>query len=207
LALAGAVLVKLYPAVLLPAVYRRREWRMPVAFAAAVVVGYLPFLGAGWGVLGFLPAYAKEEGFIGGGSGFYLWSLLRTWPPIAGWPALVYVAGAAAILALAAVAVAFARKADEDFAGAALLAGLFMFLLSPHYPWYFAWLIVFACFAPWLSLLWLTNSAFLLYLVQVGSPLLREGYRLPIESAIYGLFAVLALFDVWRRRRRAVRSS
>ena len=30
----------------------------------------------------------------------------------------------------------------------ALLAGLFMLFLSPHYPWYFAWLLVFATLLP-----------------------------------------------------------
>src|SRR5207248_2659529 len=52
LALAGATLVKLYPAVLLPALYRRREWSMPAAFAVALILAYLPFLSAGWGVFG-----------------------------------------------------------------------------------------------------------------------------------------------------------
>lgn len=207
LALAGATLAKLYPAVLLPALYRRREWRMPIAFAAAVILGYLPFIGAGWGVLGFLPGYIKEEGFTAGGTGFFLQNLLQTFPPFTGLPTLVYLAGAATILGVLAAAVAFThRPCTEQLAGAALLAGAFMFLLSPHYPWYFAWLIIFVCFAPYLSLLWLTNAALLLYLVQVGSPLVREGYRLPIEAAIYVPFTVLALFDIWRRRQATARS-
>jgi alpha-1,6-mannosyltransferase len=82
-----------------------------------------------------------------------------------------------------------------------------MFLVSPHYPWYFAWLIIFPCFTHYVSLLWLTNAALLLYLVQVGTPLMREGYRLLVESVIYGPFAVLAALDVWRLRRRTAQSS
>lgn len=208
LGLAGATLVKLYPALLLPALYRRWEWRLPVAFASAVVLGYLPFIGVGWRVLGFLPGYANEEGFASGGPGFYLWSLLQILPPFVSLPALVYVAAAAALLGALGFAVVFTRRAaDADFTDAALLAGAFMFLLSPHYPWYFTWLIVFACFAPWLSILWLTNACFLLYLVPVGSQLVRSSHRLLVESVIYGPFAVLALGDLWRRRQRAVRSS
>jgi alpha-1,6-mannosyltransferase len=207
LALAGAALAKLYPAVLLPALYARREWRVPIAFAAAVILCYLPFIGAGSGVLGFLPGYVKEEGFTANGAGFFLWNLLQIFPPLSALPTLCYIAGAVTVLAALAAFVVFTDDAPADrFAGAALLAGTFMLLLSPHYAWYFAWLIIFACFAPYLSLLWLTNAAFLLYLVQVGSPLAREGYRLPIESAIYGPFAVLALFDVRRRRQAAARS-
>ncbi len=208
LALACATLVKLYPALLLPALYRRWEWRMPVAFSAAVVLAYLPFVGAGWRILGFLPGYAQEEGFTAGGAGFYPLSLLQTFPPFAGLPALVYSAGALALLAVLALAVLFARRpADDDIAGAALLAGAFMLLLSPHYPWYFTWLIVFACFAPWLSLLWLTNACLLLYLVPVGSQLVRSGHRLLVESVVYGPFAVLTLCDLWRRRQRVLGST
>ena len=208
LALAGATLVKFYPAVLLPALFGRREWRVPVAFVATLILGYLPFIGAGWGVLGFLPGYVKEEGFTANGAGFFLWRLLQTLPPFSALPALMYLSIASMILAALAVAVAFTDTPRTDgFAGAALLAGAFTFLLSPHYPWYFAWLIIFGCFAPYVSLLWLTNAAFLLYLVQVGSPLMREGYRLLVESVIYGPFAVLAVFDVWRLRRRAAQSS
>jgi alpha-1,6-mannosyltransferase len=208
LALAGATLLKFYPAVLLPAVYRRWEWRLPIAFLVAAVLGYLPFMGAGWGVLGFLPGYTREEGFTANGVGFFLWNVLQTFPPFTGLPALFYIAGAATILIALAGAIAFAHDPRTDqFAGAALLAGAFMFLLSPHYPWYFAWLIIFPCFAPYVSLLWLTNAALLLYLVQVGTPLMREGYRLLVESVIYGPFAVLAVFDVWRLRRRSAQSS
>jgi alpha-1,6-mannosyltransferase len=207
LALAGATLVKLYPAVLLPAVYRRWEWRLPIAFVAALILGYLTFIGAGWGVLGFLPGYVSEEGFTANGAGFFLWSLLQTLPPFTGLPALVYLLVASMILAVLALAIAFTDTPRTDgFAGAALLAGAFMLLLSPHYPWYFAWLIIFVCFVPYLSLLWLTNAAFLLYLVQFGSHLEQEGYRLPIEAAIYAPFIGLALFDIWRLRQATARS-
>jgi alpha-1,6-mannosyltransferase len=204
LALAGATLTKLYPALLLPALYRRWEWRMPAVFVTAVILCYLPFIGVGWRVLGFLPGYAVEEGFTAAGPGFYPWSLLQTTPFFAGLPALVYIAGAAALLFVLALAVLFARNAaGDEFAAAAPLAGAFMLLLSPHYPWYFTWLIVFACFAPLLSLLWVTNASFLLYLVPVGSQLVPSEHRLLVESVIYGPFAVLGVRDLWRCRAAA----
>ena len=205
--LAGATLTKFYPAVLLPALYRRRDWRMPGVFAAALVIGYLPFIGAGWHVFGFLPGYAGEEGFDRGGAGFYLLGLLRDLPPFAGLPALAYAAGAAAILAALGAAIAVRRDIPPpSLAAAAILATVFMVLLSPHYAWYFAWLIVFACFIRSFALLWLTNACLLLYLIPVGSSIVRNDYRVALESLIYGPFAALALVDLWYHRRRPGRS-
>jgi hypothetical protein len=193
MALAGATLTKLYPAVLGPALYRRWTWRMPLAFAATIGLFYLPFVGAGWQVFGFLPGYAAEEGFNTTGAGFYLWSLVRLLPPFADLPTLAYPIGAAAILA--ALAVTIVLRGDAPLAGSVILASAFILLVSPHYPWYFAWLIVFACFARHLSLLWLTNSCLLLYLVPVGSHIMRDDHRMLVESIVYGPFAALALVD------------
>ena len=53
-AVALAALVKPYAVVALPAFWRPWDWRVPLAVAAAVALCYLPYLGAGRGVLGFL---------------------------------------------------------------------------------------------------------------------------------------------------------
>jgi hypothetical protein len=206
--LAAATLTKLYPAVLLPALYRRRGWQMPTAFAAAIGVAYLPFIGVGWRVLGYLPGYAGEEGFDAGGAGFYLLGLLHHVPALAALSGRAYAVGAAAVLLALGAAIVSARDGGQPpFVAAAVLATAFMVLVSPHYPWYFAWLIVFACFVRSLALLWLTNACLLLYLVPVGSRIVRDDHRLLIESVIYGPFAALALADLWYHRRRATRSS
>ncbi len=60
-----ATLIKLYPALWLPALWTRRDWKAPLAFAVTVAAGYLPFLGGGGSVLGFLPDYLGER-FNGG---------------------------------------------------------------------------------------------------------------------------------------------
>ena len=202
LALAAATLLKLYPAVLFPGLWRRWEWRMPTIFAAAAVLAYLPFLGAGWGVFGFLPGYLAEEGFVSGG-GFYLWSVARALLPLGGVSDIAYIAAAPCLLAALAAWVLIRRSGpDREVFGAALLAGAFIVLVSPHYPWYFAWLTIFACLIPSASLLWLTLASFLLYLVPVGSQLVRDRHRFLVESAIYVPFLALAAIDLWRRRQR-----
>jgi alpha-1,6-mannosyltransferase len=205
--LAGATLIKFYPAVLLAALYRRWGWKMPAAFAATIVLAYLPFLGVGWRVLGFLPSYVGEEGFDGGGTGFYLLALLRELPALADLSGRAYAVAAAALLVALGAAVLFSRNTRHSpFLAAAVLATAFMVAVSPHYPWYFSWLIVFACFVRSLALLWLTIACLLLYLVPVGSLIARDEYRLLIESALYGPFAALAVIDLWYHRRQATRS-
>jgi hypothetical protein len=205
--LACATLTKLYPLVLLPALYRRWRWKMPAAFTASIVVAYLPFITLGWGVLGFLPGYAAQEGFDANGTGFYLVGLLRHLLPFTTLSARTYAIGALFILAALGAAIVLTRDAARSpFAAAAALAMAFIVLVSPHYPWYFAWLIVFACFIRSFALLWLTNACLLLYLIP-GYVLAQSDHRFAIESMIYGPFAALALVDIWYHRRHATRSS
>ena len=201
--LAGATLTKLYPALLFPALYRRWKWAMPAAFAAAIAACYLPFIAAGWQVLGFLPGYAGEEGFDRAGSGFYLLGLLRHLPLLVGLPGSVYLAVAAFILIGLGGVFAFKRDVAPPVVAAAGLAVAFTVVVSPHYAWYFAWLIVFACFLRSLALLWLTNACLLLYLIPVGSHIVRDDYRLAVESILYGPFAALAVADFWYHRCRS----
>jgi hypothetical protein len=175
---------------------------MPAIFAAAIVVAYLPFIGVGWRVFGFLGGYAGEEGFDAGGTGFYLLGVLRQLPPFAALGGRAYAVGAVAILVALGAAIALARDtALSPFAAATLLATTLMVLVSPHYPWYFAWLIVFACFIRSVALLWLTTVCLLLYLVPVESHIVRDAYRFMVESMIYGPFAALVVMDLWYHRR------
>ena len=65
--------------------------------------------------------------------------------------------------------------------------------VSPHYPWYFAWLIVFACLVPSARAAVVDLASFLLYLVPVGSQLVRGRTAAAGRSrSIYGPFVALA---------------
>jgi len=195
-ALAAAALVKFFPAVLFPALYRRWDWKMPAAAAAIVIIAYLPFLGAGDAVLGFLPGYLQEEG-LQSGSGYFLWNLLRNVPPLehAG-PALYLALAAATLLALAARSLS--RVQGSYLVGAMTMAVATMVLLSPHYPWYFVWIVPLACLTPRPSALYLTLACPLLYFVPGGPD--PQGARMAFEWAIYGPFAALVAFELWRQR-------
>jgi len=128
-----------------------------------------------------------------------LWTLLkRAAPPLAGLGAAPYLALAALLIASLAIYVLLRKKAADQFiAAGAALALAPMVLVSPHYPWYFAWIVPFLCFTPWLSVLYLTVASPLLYFVPGGPD--PEGARTAYEAAIYGPFAALAGLELWRR--------
>jgi len=200
-ALAAAALVKFFPAVLFPALYRRWDWKMPVAAAATAVIAYLPFIGAGDALLGFLPGYLHEEG-LQSGSGFFLWNLMRNVPSLEHVGPALYLALAATALSALAVRSLFIAQ-DHYLTVAMALAVAAMVLLSPHYPWYFAWIVPFICFTPRPSVLYLTLASPLLYFVPGGPD--PQGARMAFEWAIYAPFAALLAFELWRQR--AARSS
>jgi uncharacterized membrane protein len=65
-----ATALKLYPALLLPALWRphhpQGRWRMPLAFAGTIAATYLPYLATnGSDVIGFLPKYLREHFNLG----------------------------------------------------------------------------------------------------------------------------------------------
>jgi alpha-1,6-mannosyltransferase len=144
-ALVGAVLVALatlakpYALAVLPGFWRRRDWGMPLAVAATIALCYLPYLGAGRGVLGFLTVgYLAEEGFADG-HGFWLVRLAQAAlgkAPGLTVTYLIVALGVMAWLGLRAACRTFGTPETtvEDIA-MLLMAGLFF--LSPNYHWYF----------------------------------------------------------------------
>jgi len=186
-ALAVATLTKFLPLVLIPAIWRRWDWRFAAVFAALVVALYLPYVGAGAGVFGFLVGYSAQEG-ISSGSGIFLAQALGLSPG----GTKAYLAVLAAILLGTACAMVFSRSAPDEPRIIArhfmLLAGVLMLGLSPHYPWYYAWLLIPACILPASSILYLAPFSPLLYLNPTHTKLLWPGL-------LYIPFAALAIRD------------
>lgn len=161
MALAAAVMCKLLPAVLAPALWRPRSWRIPLVASAVVVVGYAAYASVGWRVLGYLPGYAQEEGVAGTGM-----LLLRLLPaPVPGWAILAYGGGALLLLGALAIRSLWRPATPRAIAVDALwLTTALMVALSPHYPWYLTALAIPATIAPRLTPMWLMLAAPLLYL-------------------------------------------
>ncbi|MGH7067477.1 MAG: glycosyltransferase 87 family protein [Acetobacteraceae bacterium] len=202
---AASVLAKLLPAVLMPALWRPRGWRFPAVALAIVAAFYASYASAGWQVLGFLPGYVRQEG-IASGHGIFTLEILERLvrlPPAAG---RVYLAIAAITLTVLGLVIwrrelplSEGERAREIAASALVLAVALMLVLTPHYPWYFAWLLVPLCIVPSPSALYLAAASFLLYLDPIRTH--------PLWPAlIYGPFVTLAAIELfWRWRHREAR--
>jgi len=175
-ALGAATLVKFIPVILLPAIYKRWDKKLPIAFTTVIVICYLPYvLGAGAGVLGFLPQYASEEG-LQNGARYYLLVLIDY---LLGWCGVVHdlppaIFTSMALAGLGSIAIwafyrepPFGREHSETqgrwIFSAFVLALAFSTLLSPYYPWYYSWIALFLCFVPNSPALALTLIAWPLY--------------------------------------------
>lgn len=179
-ALALATLTKYYPGLLLLIFLVAREsgdsqssgpvdrlrqrfsLRTLIAFVATIAIAYLPYLSVGSGVLGYLPGYFKEEGFVESGSRYFLLELVRLAVPL---PTGVY--AAVAVVALVGLAAWWALKPVRAPLGAIraslVIIGVFLILSTPRYAWYVAWIIPFLCFVPSVAWLYLTGASILLY--------------------------------------------
>jgi alpha-1,6-mannosyltransferase len=199
LTLAGAALVKMFPSVLFPALYKWRDWKMPLVFALAIVLAYLPYLGVGArGVIGFLPGYAQERGIFSGEQFFLLTAIRRV-------PLGFHVSTGAfivfTILILAVVALWTLVRQTENYDGylvnGLIIACTITVLLAPHFPWYFAWLVPFLCFVPSVPAIYLTLSSFLLYFSWVYW---TDDQVFKIKAAIFVPFFLLLGFSLLRHR-------
>jgi alpha-1,6-mannosyltransferase len=202
-ALAAATLVKFFPLVLAPALWRPGksnlgDWRWLAAFIAVILAAYLPYIGVGSRVIGFLPGYVAEEN-LASGSGFWLLDIARCVVPV---PLAVYLGVAASVMAGLAIG-ALWRPADPrtSLPWAAALGIAALFFASPHYPWYFVWLVALLTAAPWWPAWWPTLTAVLLYWdAKTGHIPLWVGFT------IYGGFVALCGVDIARRTLYAARS-
>ncbi|HET6852442.1 MAG TPA: glycosyltransferase 87 family protein, partial [Pyrinomonadaceae bacterium] len=193
--LACATCVKLFPVVLFPAVYKRGSWWMPLAFAATVLLAYLPYLSVGpLGVLGFLPGYVSERGMVSGDQ-FFLLTVVRK---LAGArvPASAYLVFAVAVLGV--VAVWLMKDEVHYLRNGLIIASVFMVVLAPHFPWYFTWLIPFLCFIPSIPVFYLTFASFLLYLTWLNDTPDRV---LMLKTLIFAPSLILGLIVIWSRRK------
>ena len=109
--LALAVLTKLYPLVLFPALYLRHpvdektgrasqglEWTMPATMAVLIIAGYAAYSSVGTLVFGFLGGYVQEEG-MASGARYFLLDLVHHLPGLQQLPTSVFLIFAVLVFA------------------------------------------------------------------------------------------------------------
>lgn len=197
--MAAAALVKYFPVALLPALWKRGDWRMLAAFTAAALVLYAPhLLVAGPKVIGFLPNHLDNEGYKAGWGFHPVW-LLREYSlgEVSG---RVYALSAVTVLGVIALWTLVARRRDEIRPEHLVaLSAAFIWLTSSHYPWYFGWLVPLLVVYPHPAALLMTLTAASLHLPRPpGGIAWTEIYALTY-------WAPLVVFAAYEAGRRLVR--
>jgi hypothetical protein len=197
--IAFSVVVKPYVAPVLAGIWRPWDLKMPLVVIAAVALCYLPYLSAGWGVLGFLTkGYLTEEGIS---AGYELW-------PLSLWR-LVFgehqgdVVGYAVLAALALLfkGLSVARTSDRTIASSLsdinMLLLIVLLVLSPNYPWYF--LVI----TPFVALCGSPPT----WVVSIGALLLSEQLdwdfyipRMVTKSILFGGLLLAWALVAWKTR-------
>jgi alpha-1,6-mannosyltransferase len=181
--LAIAILLKFYPLVLFPALYRRGDFKMPATVAAVIAFAYAAYSSVGMLVFGFLGGYAQEEG-ITSGTRYFLLELAQRIPGLHSLTPTAYIIFCAAVFAAiiwwcwqtasqqgSANVDRFRSGGDAAFlAPAFALAAALMFLFSPHYAWYILWLVPFFTLMPNLPILSYLLGFFYLYTTALAEP-------------------------------------
>jgi alpha-1,6-mannosyltransferase len=224
-----AVFTKFYPLVLLPALYKRGDWKMPAMVAAVGVVGYSVYSSVGMMVFGFLSGYAKEEG-MDSGARYFLLEWVQRVKGIEHLPVAAYLLFCALVLggmsvwcwryATVETPVVSApgdpsverwaawdlegRPAPAYMRGAMMLAFAMMLLFSPHYAWYIVWLVPLFVLTPSLPVLVYLMAFFYLYTTALADPgpkmfLLNKILYGVVALAMVLHVAVLRRWAAWRR--------
>jgi hypothetical protein len=201
--LGAATAIKLYPALLIPALVRRHGPR--VLLAAATVVGllYVPHVAAGRKVLGFLPQYLSDPGerFNSGPGALLAYGL----GSLSSYPSQV----ASGVLALALIAVSLRRTRTGEkglhaaVAEVLLLFGTFVTFAQTIHPWYLLWVLPLLAIRPSPCWLYLSGAIAISYVKYTD-----EHLRMPLWAGLleYLPFYLLVLFAAPAQKLRQIRA-
>ena len=179
-----AVMTKMYPLVLLPALMSRVpgagkswvrgwDWKMPAVVFTLIAVGYAAYSSVGMMVFGFLGGYVEEEG-MQSGARYFLLQLVQEVRGLHALSAGVFLGFCVVVfgvLTLWALKVAKESSDGNGFlAPAFALAFALMLLFSPHYPWYIVWLVPFLALVPSLTVLTYLTGFFYWYTTELAEP-------------------------------------
>jgi hypothetical protein len=191
-----ATLIKLYPAVLFPALYTPRERRFLLGFGATLVLGYLPYVyGVGLDVLGYLPGYFGHWEDFNGGLRYVLTVALM---PLTGSPrGLAF--GLCAVVLLGVAWRLYRRAPQGDWVqrAATMIAAYLVLVPTTFHPWYVIWLLPWLCFSPWWGWMYLSGALSLSYVAYTQDyPVVPMGLHLLEFLPCYLLLLVQRVWQV-----------
>lgn len=200
LLLALLIMTKVYAVLLIPVVWRRIGWRHLAAVPGWVILGYLPFIGAGGYLFEGLRAYSHEWRFNAG-----LFEVITWLWRLAGQPSVDANTSArytcAAIALLVAALTGWRARLGDDLdrlASQFLTVTGTVLIFSPVVdPWYLLWVAPLLVFRPnmaWLYLLGAVEWSYAYYPQQDFPVWTRPAQFVPFVLILYGEF-------VWRRAR------
>ena len=193
---AFAAAVKLYPALLLAAFLNRKDMLKGIfAFSVTIMILYLPFLGAGNKISGFLPVYLKNpyESFNLGLKHL----LMRLVPSLDYyWLSLLFII----VLALVGLVVFLKNKEDMQVLRYSYILVGFLLILMPAslHPWYAILIVPFLVIYPSPAWLIFSCTVTLSYLKYVSPQGIMPTWVLQVEYL--PLFALLAVGYISRNR-------
>jgi len=213
--LGAAILIKFYPLVLVPALWQRKDVKMPLTIVGLAAFSYACYAGVGWLVFGFLGGYVQEEG-MQSGARYFLLQLMQRLPGLERVPSSLYLVGVLAVLGSLALWSFKVANRDRNqqggqfwlqwfrlpehaafLPGALFLASAMMLAFSPHYPWYLAWLIPFGVLLPNLPIFTYTLGLFYLSATPLGAGTTETQYRL--NCLLYVLVFLACLVELMIR--------
>jgi alpha-1,6-mannosyltransferase len=175
--------------------------KLLLGFVLTIGLVHLPYLVKGSDAAGSLENEFNEEGFTGKGGRYFLLQLLRTLIPMPTNLFLLFVA--LAVFALGWWWLLQNKRNSIDTARAAIsLIGLYFFIVTPRYHWYYAWILPFLCFAPRLSWLYLTGATVLLYALWF-TPSIYPEITIWLGLSIYVPTMLFWLWE-WRKSRQEI---
>ncbi|MDQ2797724.1 MAG: DUF2029 domain-containing protein, partial [Actinomycetota bacterium] len=153
----AAIAVKIYPALVLPALMRR-NWLVAVVAAVFVAVVYIPHvLAVGADVIGYLPGYLHEEKYGSGGRLVLLGSVL---------PHPVDTAVGAVLLAAVALWAWLRAPRDRIEQTVTFVVGIAFCVFTPSYGWYAGLLLALVALSgaiEWLPIVFAPTFAYLIH--------------------------------------------
>lgn len=199
-----AAAIKLYPALLMPALVLRRGSRLLLGAGAVVVLLYLPYVWtAGPRVLGFLPQYLSDPGErFNSGPGYLIADSLGSLSPY-----LAQVPFGLFAIVLLAVGLRGTHRGDKSLhavvAEALLLFGTFVTFAKTVHPWYLLWVLPLLAIRPSACWLYLSGAVALSYVAYTDESLRMPFWAEVLEYLPFYLLIPFALPGEMLRRDAA----